>query len=78
MPACVLSWPALLLWPRRQEDLQILQAALAQEAQQESAEQAANERKRHEMISYRKQLQAMMQKEAEDNAARDRAIQEVS
>jgi hypothetical protein len=68
---------ARVAFPRREEDLQILQAALAQEAEQEAAEQAAHERKRFEMVSYRKQLQAMLQKEEEDNAARDRAIQEV-
>jgi hypothetical protein len=59
---------------RRELDLAILQDALAREAQEEAAEAAAREDKRQATLQYRRQLAAMMAKQAQDMGVQDAVI----
>lgn len=60
----------------RELDLKYLQEALAREAAEEAYEAQLRDARREEMRRYRAHLEAMMQKDAEDTAERDRLINE--
>lgn len=63
---------------RREQDLAILQEALAREAAEEQADAAAREAKRQAVLLYRQQLAIMMAKEEKDRGEQDAMIEQVN
>jgi hypothetical protein len=62
----------------REMDLSILQTALAKEAAEEAAEAKVGEAKRKATLQYRRQLAAMMAKQAADKGEEDARIDAIN